>query len=146
MTNLMTNFFFRIHAFIISKCNHEQIQKILSGILTIFVKKLIHRGPYRSPLRSNWTRWVQLLLEGGSEPEFLRKPIATCYFPGVGRWGARTPCPPLPPSGSAHGNNDNESVLVLYLDHRQALKKAKKPILRCLNGSMWTCFNFLQVL
>ena len=33
---------------------------------------------------------------GGYVPEFLRKPIATCDFPG-GRWSE-----PLPPSGSAH--------------------------------------------
>ena len=30
---------------------------------------------------------------GGSVPEVLRKPIATCFFP----WGVQNPCPPLPP-------------------------------------------------
>ena len=46
------------------------------------VIKVFYRGPYEPAYRSNWTQWVQLLLESGSIPEFLRKPIATCDFPG----------------------------------------------------------------
>ena len=37
---------------------------------------------------------------GGSVPEFLRKHIATCHFPGEVRSG-----PPVPLSGSAHDLN-----------------------------------------
>ena len=40
--------------------------------------------------RSNWT-------EEGSITVFLRKPIATCDFPGERVFGL-----PIPPSGSAH--------------------------------------------
>ena len=64
-------------------------------------QRVFHRGPNGPPSRSNWT-WGggggggQVASRGrGCVPEFLKKPIATCYFPG----GA----PPPSPIGSAHG-------------------------------------------
>ena len=69
---------------------HGQTQKIPSGRGGVsLVINVIHRRLYEPPLRSNWT-----LFRGGSTPVFLRKPIATCDFPGE---GVRTPCPPPPP-------------------------------------------------
>ena len=65
------------------------------GPENIFVINISHRGPNGPPSRSNWTKGVQLLLEG-SVPVFLRKHIATCDFQGG-------PRPLYPrPSGSSH--------------------------------------------
>ena len=50
----------------------------------------ISQRTLRTPSRSNWTLWVQLLLERGPLV-FLRKYIATCDLPG----GVR-PCPVRP--------------------------------------------------
>ena len=68
-----------------------RVQKIRLGVLTRFLlnhQRISQRAVW-TPSRSNWTHRVQLLL-AGSVPEFLRKPIATCDFPG------RVP-DPLPP-------------------------------------------------
>ena len=43
-----------------------------------FVINVFHKGLYEPISRSNWTRWIQLLLES-----IFLKPIATCDFPGV---------------------------------------------------------------
>ena len=67
------------------------IKKSFSGVLLIwcfFVINVCHGGPY-GPIASRGGRG------GGSIPEFLRKPIATCEFPGVVR------TPQSPPSGFA---------------------------------------------
>ena len=49
---------------------------------------------------------------GGSVPEVLRKPIATCDFP----WGVQNPCPPLPPSGSTHAINHSSTACMGPID------------------------------
>ena len=70
---------------------HRSRKNIRGGPDNIFLSSTYFRGPYRPPSRSNGTPWVQLLLYG-SVPEFLKKPRATCDFPGG----------PPPLSGSAH--------------------------------------------
>ena len=57
------------------------------------VVNVFHRGPYEPPFRSNWTPWSSRFLRG-SVPEFLRKPIATCGFPGGGGGGGLDPLSP----------------------------------------------------
>ena len=51
-------------------------------VILIFFKSfnVFHRRQYGPPLRGYWTRWVQLPLDWGSIPVFLRKHIATCDF------------------------------------------------------------------
>ena len=56
------------------------------------------------PSRNNWTH----CFSRGSVPGFLRKPIATCDFPG----GVQTPCSS---SGSAHVIGWNESSIYLLI-------------------------------
>ena len=72
--------------------------KFRQGSWIFLVLNLFQKGPYGPPARSNWTRWVQLLLEVGSVPVFWRKPIVTCDFNGVGGGGGGPTVSPLDPS------------------------------------------------
>ena len=68
----------------------------VGSYLTTFFSKVFHIGLYEPPSRNNCTQGVQLL---GSVPVFLRKPLATCDFPGVcvcvgGGGGGPHPAPP----------------------------------------------------
>ena len=51
----------------------------------VLVNNIFHTGPYRPPSRNDWTTLGPIASRGGSVPEFLRKHIATCDFPGVWR-------------------------------------------------------------
>ena len=83
---------------------HKQIQNILSGgVLTFFnfsfVINIFHRGPYKPPSKVCVCVCVCVWGGGGgSIPVFLRKPLATCYFPGE----IQTPCPPSSRSANVY--------------------------------------------
>ena len=69
-------------------------------LFLFFNINVFYRGLYGAPSRSNWSRWVQLLLKGGVwvvggwwrgfVPELLKKPISADDFPGEGGWRVRT--------------------------------------------------------
>ena len=64
--------------------NSVRVWDVGRRVLTFFSLEIniFQRGQYGPPLRSYWTA-----SQGVSVPEFLRKPIAACDFPGVCVWG-----------------------------------------------------------
>ena len=58
--------------------------------LKLFVKKMLNSTEYEM--------YYPIVSRVGSVPEFLSKPLATCFFQGLGGGGSG---PPVTPSGSA---------------------------------------------
>ena len=61
----------------------------------VLVINVFYREPYRPLSRSNRTVVHLLLSQVGSVPVFIRKPIATCHFPGGGGGSDRLTLLPL---------------------------------------------------
>ena len=57
-------------------------ENTVRGSFKFFMSSMYFTGLYGPPSKSNWTR-DSIASEGWSIPDFPKKPIATCDFPGI---------------------------------------------------------------
>ena len=94
-------------------------------MLCPFFERIINLFNIRTSFEKQMDAMGPIASRGVSIPEFLKKFIAICDFPGGGEW-VQTPCPPLGPPMEVDANF---SLSVSSLTHFVKIKNKKLYIL-----------------